>query len=120
MDVEAAGADRLEPGLAHRHPVGLAELFDVPLAGAKRAQRGQVLRRWRVIEIGVDQPVVGPGLVGLVRDQHRRAVAEAREIVHRADRLALRPGAADGGAEAHFFAFSFASRSSSSAVTLAA
>ena len=28
VDVEAAGADRLQPGLAHRHPVGLAELLD--------------------------------------------------------------------------------------------
>ena len=72
VDEEAAGTDRLEPGLAHRHPVGLAELLDLRSAAAQPGDLGQILGGRLMIEIGMDQPLVGPRLVGLVGDQHRR------------------------------------------------
>ena len=42
VDEEAAGADRLQARLAHRHPVGFGEAFDLRLAGAETAQRRRV------------------------------------------------------------------------------
>ena len=45
VDVEAAGADRLQPGLAHRHPVGFAQLLDLGLAAAQPAQSSPARRR---------------------------------------------------------------------------
>ena len=93
VDGEAAGADRLQPGLAHRHPIGLAKLLDLGPPPPRLRQQVQLLRCRLVLEISVDQPVVGLGFVGLVGDQHRRLIAEARQIVHRADRFALRAGA---------------------------
>ena len=74
VDVEAAGADRLQPGLAHRHPIGLAELLDPAARRRRGAQGRELLRRRLVVEIGVDQPVVGLGSVRLVGDEHRRIV----------------------------------------------
>ena len=76
----------------------------------------QFVRRRLVLEISVDQPLVGLGLVGLVGDQHRRRSPKPGKLVHRADRFALRAGAGDGDSPARLgCAASFASRSSSAA-----
>ena len=44
-------------------------------AAAEPASAAQLVGRRLMVEIGVDQPLVGPGRVGLVGDQHRRVVA---------------------------------------------
>ena len=46
VDEEAPGADRLEPGLAHRHPIVLAEVVDFGRrVGGERGQRGEIVAR---------------------------------------------------------------------------
>ena len=61
VDEEAPGADRLEPGLAHRHPIVLAELLDLGRgAGGEAGERGELVARSAAsVEISVDPPVVG-------------------------------------------------------------
>ena len=72
MNREAAGADRLEPGLAHRHPILFAELLDLDRATAEAGQKRDVVGGRMMLEIGMDQPIVRLGQVGLIGDQHRR------------------------------------------------
>ena len=80
VDEEAAGADRLQPGLAHRHPVRLAELLDARIAAAEPGSVGDRLGGRLVIEIGMDQPFVGLRLVGLVGHQHRWIGAVGEQV----------------------------------------
>ena len=72
MDVEAPGADRLQSGLAHRHPVGLAELLDLRFAASKRGNGLQLGGSRLVVEIGVDQPFVRLRRIRLVGDKPAR------------------------------------------------
>jgi ribosomal protein L11 methyltransferase len=116
----APGADRLEPGLAHRHPIILAQLLDCRgRAGGQRGERGKVGGGRLVGEISVDPPVVGGVGIGLVGDDYRRAVGEREQILAVGQRLGLGAGAVEGDAPAHL-PVSFANRSSSALVRSAA
>ena len=101
VDGEAAGADRLKPRLAHRHPIGFAKLLEPGRAVAERGHRADLIGGRRMLEIGMDQPVVGPGFIGFVGDQHRGTFGEGRELAHRADLLALGAVARDRDSPAH-------------------
>ena len=116
MDGEATGADRLQPRLAHRHPVLLAELLDPRRAAAQAAQQCDLLACRLMVEISMDQPIVGLRLIGLVGDEDGRIVAVGENVVPIRNRFSLRARAGDGDAEAHGLGFgwaaaSFASRS---------
>ena len=71
VDEEAAGADRLQSGLAHRHPVRLAELLDVGAPLPSRAGRPSPRRSVRVRNKR-GSASRRARLVGLVGNQHRR------------------------------------------------
>jgi len=101
VDEEAAGADRLQPRLAHGHPIVLAELFDLRRAAAEAGERGQHFGRRLMVEICVEQPFVGPGGVGLVGDQHRLRVGERQHFMSIGQRFRLHARARQGGAPAH-------------------
>ena len=87
-------------------------------AAAQPGDLGHVLGGRLMIEIGVDQPLVGPRFVGFVGDQYRR-IGRLGKLELR-DRLALRAGAGHRDPPAHFAAASFASLSSSCLVSPAA
>src|SRR4029453_12342665 len=46
-----AGPDRLQPRLAHRHPIVLAELLELGLAAAEAGERFQYFGRRLLVEI---------------------------------------------------------------------
>jgi hypothetical protein len=81
VDEEAAGADRLQPGLAAGHPILVGELLD-PARRSPSRPAPPVRPRRLLLEIGVDQPVVGAMLVGLVGDEHRRVGMSLERVVH--------------------------------------
>ena len=119
VDEEAAGADRLQPGLAHGHPVGLAELFEDWRAAAETCEHRDVVQRRVTIEVSVDQPVIGFGRVRFIRDQHGR-IGRPRISFGVGDGLGLRPGTWQGYPPAHLPADSFANLASRAARPLAA
>ena len=45
VDIEAAGADRLQSGLAHRHPIGLTQLLDPAVHRCPARQSSPARRR---------------------------------------------------------------------------
>ena len=120
VDIEAVGAERLEPGLAHRHPIVFAERLQFRHTAAEAGQLVQICVSRRMIEISVDQPVVGPRRVRLVGDQHRRIGAGAERVVEVRHRFSLCAAAGDGDAPTHLLAASLASRASSAAAPRAA
>jgi len=75
-------------------------LFDLRIAAAERSQDRKLVRGRLVLEISMDQPVVGPGLIGLVGDQHRWIDALG-EGVGAGDRFRLRAAAGNRNAPAH-------------------
>ena len=72
---KAAGADRLQPGLAHRHPILLTELVDLRRPAAEAGQQRDLIIARMVLEISVDEPIVGFARLRLVSDQHGRVIA---------------------------------------------
>jgi hypothetical protein len=111
MNEEAAGADRLQTLLALRNPVGrVFEMLDLRIAGAQPLEFRQFMIAGLAIEVSVDQPVVGPGLVGFVGDDDRRRWAVGEKVLDMGDGFALRARARDGDAIA-YSACSLASRS---------
>jgi hypothetical protein len=124
VDMEPSGADRLKARLAHRHPILLAELLDLRRARAEDSQDRHLLTVRVMVEIGMDQPFVGLGGIGLVGDEHRRIVGAVESIFRIDDRLALRARTWNRDPEAHGLAVggaaSFASRSLSCSVRAAA
>ena len=102
VDEEAAGADRLEALLAHRHPIVLAEAVDLRRVPARQPrQHFQFVERRLALEISVEPPVVGLGRVGLVGDQHRRRIVVREQIVGFGQRFGLGARAMEGDAPAH-------------------
>ncbi len=102
VDDEAPGADRREPRLAERHPVGVAEVVDLRAARRgrrdQRVERGQVGGGRRGGKVSVERPCVGLRRVGLVGQQRRRRLGIGEGIVGERDRLGL--GARRGQADA--------------------
>ena len=85
-------------------------MLDLGFSRAQLLQLGEfVVGRLRV-EIGVDHPFIGPGLIRFIGDDDGRRRAR-EEKVGFGDRLALCARTGDGDAVA-YFACSFASRSS--------
>src|SRR5207342_2638036 len=62
---EAARADRLQPRLAHRHPIVLSQLLEARRPVAEVGQGRNLMPGRFMLEIGVKKPLVGLGLVGL-------------------------------------------------------
>ena len=78
VDEEAAGADRLEPRLAERHPVALLDLLDDRRRRRRRSatsarEQGEHRRVRLFGEIGVEPPFVAASLASAsLGHQHRR------------------------------------------------
>ena len=75
--------------------------LDRGLAASERAQQGEILGFGPTLEISVDHPLVGPGSIGFVGDQHRRFVAFGKGVGSGPDPLALLAGAGNRNPEAH-------------------
>ena len=97
MDVEAAGMDRLDPGLAERHPIGVADLLGDRLhalrarhQGAHRVERGAVGLRF---EESLELPMVGIVLDPLAGQQHGHRLDAEQCLVIGIDRLRFGAGA---------------------------
>ncbi len=73
-----------------------------------------------VLEISVDQPIVGPAFIRLIRNQNRRNLAVREQVVGIRHGFALRAGARHRDAPTHFAAASLARRWSRLAVSCAA
>ena len=101
VDVEAAGADRLKPGLAHRHPVRLAELLDRAARPMPRPRSSAISSSARLHARNKRGSASRRASLGSAR--RRPAPADRRLSGNRSsasrDRFALRAGARDGDAD---------------------
>ena len=88
-------------------------MLDLGFSRAQLLQLGELVVSRLGVEIGVDHPFIGLGLVGFIGDDDGRRRAR-EEKVGFGDRLALCARAGDGDPVA-YFACSFASRSSNAA-----
>jgi hypothetical protein len=84
VDVEPPGADRLEPLLALRHPIGFGQLLDRECGRAGSEQRGDgglvgLARRARQPDF--EPPIIGPFLGDLAARQHHVRVPIERVFV---------------------------------------
>ena len=94
VNEKAPGADRLEPGLAHRNPIILAQMLDIRLCpGGEPPEQHQLLSGRLIGEISMDPPVVGRVGIRLVGDQHRRRIAKLEQMIAVRHRLRLGAGA---------------------------
>ncbi len=116
VNEEPAGADRFEPGLAQRHPVGrILEPFEHGIAvDRERFEDAHFLPAGLAVEISVDAPIVRLGLVGFLGDDDRRVEMIGEQQVAVRDRLRFGLGAVERDAPAHC-EFSLARRASRAA-----
>ena len=100
MDIEAPGMHRLEPGLTDCQPVLIRQIFK--LGPCLRGTRDERLdeRYARLVglafEIGIEFPMVGPGLVWLAHDKRGRRLQQRERGDIRVECFGFGAGAGQG------------------------